>query len=1512
MFRFHTFLSPLFFFLLLSSLLLLHSSSPHPPGSKSPSLTQSSALSPLPLSSRPPHPLPILPLPPTVPTHPHPLFPTALDPLLSSLPPPLPSRTRLKPSMSHHVNTPDIVTLNVTSLSIDQTGASCLRAKACDRMIAHLVDRFDHVCLQEVKCASERALKSHFNALLPNAFPVTAPLSQHSSGVTIITHRRVLHHYIPTPTYPTGASKGRVLSVLFTPKPDFVSTHPPYRVTCVYFGDVSCRVNARVEHISSVTSLPTSRIHYLCGDFNTVFHPDDRSSGRIEASTLVKNAFEAMLARHGLEELYQPTHTFYTNLRGGPSSSRLDRFYVSIGMEQLVIAPPEAYIPQGVPLTLTSLPPSKVSDDDRRYVLSLPPASEGKEILRVTPHIPVAMRMSYVPKGQSGRTTIPHRVLKDPEFLSSLRDKWSRTDKARMSSFATLQALNKAIRDSAKAINKKHCGAFSPNRLSKVDKVTRALDAAYRRFCAPDDIFLAADNDVEVVQMFDWGARDVHSFTVKARDFLREASSPDSETDLRLPQLSRSGRLSKLLPRYRPKITFLQDDCRTTTDPARMTAIAHHHWRNKWERKPPRFPPSTLLRHYNKRIMEPLATLDLELVEEVILASNNSSPGPDGIPFSVYRDIVDISGPVLLSCVSSMINGDADPPDAFNSGLLYLIPKKSLGVIEDTRPIVVSNADNRLIASILRALVAAPLADLISIHQKGFLPGRRMDDHIMFFNEAFFGACERKEDYDLLLFDFAKAFDSCDHDVIFHLLEHVGIPQGVVGAIRLLFRNAHCLTTFPGTAPARIDFARGIKQGCPLSPLLFILLMDVLMTFLQTVEGIDPRMYADDTAAGSLRMNTLTLGRIKKIFEFFEDGCGLGLNLDKTFLLTTRTPRSLPTLHRRLSNVGWGNIKVSVSEKYLGILIGAGVDFGDDYWAPFTKFLNRLTSYQPFSSNLSTTSKIHTVNTFLTPLLSLPLSYFPFPTNYTSRFSSVVSRFAVTAKSIAFLQLCRPRRHLGLPVPLIHPFYWSIALQAARWDGGALDPSHDRARCWELSNSRRISHHVANAVSTCGRLGVKDAVVRSGAPSKIYQAFMDSEDLLPDFVSHYTTALLKWGLKASQVPFTVDHYAKAPRWVPDYVLETFIKLVHNALPTAKRLSHLHRPGAAKLPHLPPTMNCVFCGQGDGDDVFHYFSHCPAVRSFLKGSLLFFGTLSTPHPISSTDWTATVLLVNAASPLRTAITSITIFAVWRLRECLRGGTVVNNRSDWVRSTVIDKVMGAAPHVMSTVCFPHNLFPAALVATATAAVRGFGSSSSRSPAQAAAARIHAAALVTALPGNCIQIWTDGSALGNPGPAGAGAVVVSPDGTQVPLSAALGSGSNNFSELWAIGMGLDWVSRRAPSPPPDQIHVFSDSEIAIGVCARGWYSKEYHYLGSAIRSLTGSLVPKVVYHKVAGHADVPLNEVADRLAKKGALASKAGELSFSKVFLRSCLQRGGFSSLILPRFSLPPPPPPPPPPP
>lgn len=140
--------------------------------------------------------------------------------------------------------------------------------------------------------------------------------------------------------------------------------------------------------------------------------------------------------------------------------------------------------------------------------------------------------------------------------------------------------------------------------------------------------------------------------------------------------------------------------------------------------------------------------------------------------------------------------------------------------------------------------------------------------------------------------------------------------------------------------------------------------------------------------------------------------------------------------------------------------------------------------------------------------------------------------------------------------------------------------------------------------------------------------------------------------------------------------------------------------------------------------------------------------------------------------------------------------------------------------------------------------------------------------AVPKDAWTVYADGACSGNPGPAGLGIVLVSPDGkTLLEGYEYLGSATNNIAELTAILRATEII----PSGVPFVLH--TDSQYSIGVLTKGWKAKANQELIAKVKvALGGRTGWRLVY--VPGHAGVPLNERADELARE-AVSQRASKL-------------------------------------
>lgn len=154
--------------------------------------------------------------------------------------------------------------------------------------------------------------------------------------------------------------------------------------------------------------------------------------------------------------------------------------------------------------------------------------------------------------------------------------------------------------------------------------------------------------------------------------------------------------------------------------------------------------------------------------------------------------------------------------------------------------------------------------------------------------------------------------------------------------------------------------------------------------------------------------------------------------------------------------------------------------------------------------------------------------------------------------------------------------------------------------------------------------------------------------------------------------------------------------------------------------------------------------------------------------------------------------------------------------------------------------------------------------------------------------IHIWADGACSGNPGPCGAGTVLVI-DGHPKEWSTWLGIATNNVGELWAVLQGL----RGVPRPVERTVIVHTDSKYSIGVLSQGWKAKVNQQLIAEIKEELGAF-PKVRWHWVPGHAGIALNERCDALAR-GAIERRTSTVNEPSPGPRTAVARKSDTSAV-----------------
>ena len=201
-----------------------------------------------------------------------------------------------------------------------------------------------------------------------------------------------------------------------------------------------------------------------------------------------------------------------------------------------------------------------------------------------------------------------------------------------------------------------------------------------------------------------------------------------------------------------------------------------------------------------------------------------------------------------------------------NASFLVLIPKKqTVEDFKDLRPISLVGGLYKILSKVLANRIKRVLDKVISKSQNAFVKGRQILDAVLIANELVDSTMRRKEQGLVCKLDIEKAYDSISWDFLYQVMNWMGFGSQWVRWIKWCISTASFSVLFNGSPTGFFPSSKGLRQGDPLSPYLFVIGMEVLSCLLnRAVEGnyfagsriavgrgedlvISHLLYADDT-----------------------------------------------------------------------------------------------------------------------------------------------------------------------------------------------------------------------------------------------------------------------------------------------------------------------------------------------------------------------------------------------------------------------------------------------------------------------------------------------------------------------------------------------------------------------------------------------------------------------------------------------------------------------------------------
>ncbi|GAU28852.1 hypothetical protein TSUD_21890 [Trifolium subterraneum] len=422
----------------------------------------------------------------------------------------------------------------------------------------------------------------------------------------------------------------------------------------------------------------------------------------------------------------------------------------------------------------------------------------------------------------------------------------------------------------------------------------------------------------------------------------------------------------------------------------------------------------------------------LEEIEDVVLHSDgNKSPGPDGFNFAFVKSFwAMLKGEVRI--MFDQFHGNACLLKGLLSYFIALIPKvvcpSSLG---EFRPISLLGCLYKLVAKLLAARLAKVIDSVVASTQSAFIKGKNLVDGVMVVNEVIDLAKRSGRDCLVLKVDFEKAYDSVDWGFLDYMLRRLCFDNKWIEWIRACVFSGNLSVLVNGSPTSEINIQRGLKQGDPLAPFLFLLVVEGFAGLMRSAveknlfkgfrvgsEGlvVSHLQYADDTLCiGEASMENLWT--LKALLRGFELTSGLKVNFWKSCLIGVNVSDHFMTMACRFLNCKQGMVPFS----YLGLPVGANPRRCST-WDPLIEQLRRrLQNWR--HKYVSLGGRIVLINSVLNAIPIFYLSFLRMPAVVIKKIIRIQREFlwggVKGGRKISWVtwkEVCRPRSQGGLGV----------------------------------------------------------------------------------------------------------------------------------------------------------------------------------------------------------------------------------------------------------------------------------------------------------------------------------------------------------------------------------------------------------------------------------------------------------------------------------------------------------------
>ncbi|XP_022040984.1 uncharacterized protein LOC110943550 [Helianthus annuus] len=435
-----------------------------------------------------------------------------------------------------------------------------------------------------------------------------------------------------------------------------------------------------------------------------------------------------------------------------------------------------------------------------------------------------------------------------------------------------------------------------------------------------------------------------------------------------------------------------------------------------------------------------------EVKKAMFSIGSDKAPGPDGFTAGFFKAAWPIIGSEVSNAVMDFF-ATGKMLRELNHTIIVLLPKTSSPyVVTDYRPIACCNVLYKCISKIVAERIKVGLNDIVSVNQSAFVPGRKISDNVLLTQELMHNyhrnigppKCAFKV-------DIQKAYDTVDWKFLKGILFGFGFHPRMVHWIMLCVSTTTYSVCVNGEVHGFFKGNRGLRQGDPVSPYLFTLVMEVLTASLQHMVKIDNSFkfhnkcerqqiinlcFADDLfifAKGEIASARC----IMKALDSFSKMSGLVPSVQKSTVFFSNVPSYVKSAILNLMPFKEGSLPV----RYLGVPLISSRLLQKDCFVLVEKFENRIMHWR--NKLLSFAGRLQLINSVLSSMHIYWSSVLTLPNRIIQKLEALMRNFLWShdtafqkgRSKVSWKAVCVPKLEGGLGIRRICDV--NIALMAA-------------------------------------------------------------------------------------------------------------------------------------------------------------------------------------------------------------------------------------------------------------------------------------------------------------------------------------------------------------------------------------------------------------------------------------------------------------------------------------------------